>query len=242
MPPFLLYVGIWYLIAQLDDPYIDICVLIIILQPRSQRNIVQQCTRNRTPMVNYWLKRTHIYSINLSDSEIVCSTYQWVGIVMKRKKRAFLSNQIVPMGRRPWYIFKLYVLYFTFLYCCICVYCIVFAVAPPWYRPAPEWSGWKRAGEHPDTDQLAKLGLGSSKCSVFVPMCSQFCMYVLGIYIIVSQSSAFVSMCSVFVSLYFFFLYPLSRQIQLDKIGTSIICHLYFIYLSFWSRLLIALI
>ena len=69
---------------------------------------------------------------------------------------------------------------FTFLYCCICVFCIVFAAAPP-DRPAPEWSGWKRAGEHPDTDQLAKLGPGSSKCSVFVPMCSQFCMYVLGI-------------------------------------------------------------
>ena len=103
---------------------------------------------------------------------------------------------------------------FTFLYCCICVFCIVFAAAPP-DRPAPEWSGWKRAGEHPDTDQLAKLGPGSSKCSVFVPMCSQFCMYVLGIYsnafklsVIVSQSSAFVSMCSVFV----FFLFVSTIQ------------------------------
>ena len=141
------------------------------------------------------------------------------------------------MGRRPCYIFKLYVLYFYFS---VLLYlCILYSLCRS-DRPAPEWSGWKRAGEHPDTDQLAKLGPGSSKCSVFVPMCSQFCMYVLGIYsnafklsVIVSQSSAFVSMCSVFVSLYFFFLYPLSRQIQLDKIGTSIICHLYFIFLSF---------
>ena len=119
------------------------------------------------------------------------------------------------MGRRPCYIFKLYVLYFYFsvlLYLCI-LYSL--CRSPPWYRPAPEWSGWKRAGEHPDTDQLAKLGPGSSKCSVFVPMCSQFCMYVLGIYsnafklsVIVSQSSAFVSMCSVFV----FFLFVSTIQ------------------------------
>ena len=163
MPPFLLYVGIWYLIAQLDDPYIDICVLIIILQPRSQRNIVQQCTRNRTPMVNYWLKRTHIYSINLSDSEIVCSTYQWVGIVMKRKKRAFLSNQIVPMGRRPWYIFKLYVLYFYFsvlLYLCI-LYSL--CRSPPLIQARARVVRLEEGGRAPRHGPTCQIGAGFIK-------------------------------------------------------------------------------
>ena len=105
---------------------------------------------------------------------------------MKRKKRAFLSNQIVPMGRRPWYIFKLYVLYFYFsvlLYLCI-LYSL--CRSPPLIQARARVVRLEEGGRAPRHGPTCQIGAGFIK--VFCICTNVFSiLYVCARYLILQQ-------------------------------------------------------